>query len=151
MNKRAFRNAVFAILLALVLSGCADGTGTTNSEPAAGAKTETEAEASSGSYQQITQEEAKAMMEEQTDYLIVDVRRPDEFAEGHIAGAINVPNETIGEEAEEALPDKAQYLFIYCRSGRRSKEASQVLADLGYTNVYEFGGIIDWTGEIETD
>lgn len=143
MNIRAFRNTTIAILLALVLSGCAGGTGTTDSEPAA--------ETSSGSYQQITQEEAKAMMEEQTDYLIVDVRRADEFAEGHIAGAINVPNETIGEEAEEALPDKDQYLFIYCRSGRRSKEASQVLADLGYTNVYEFGGIIDWTGEIETD
>ena len=145
MNIRAFRNTAIAILLALVLSGCADGTGTTDSEPAA------ETEASSGSYQQITQEEAKAMMEEQSDYLIVDVRRPDEFAEGHIAGAINVPNETIGEEAAEALPDKDRYLFIYCRSGRRSKEASQVLVDLGYTNVYEFGGIIDWTGEIETD
>ena len=149
MNIRAFRNTAIAILLALVLGGCAGGTGTANSEPAA--ETKTEAEASSGSYQQITQEEAKAMREEQSDYLIVDVRRPDEFAEGHIAGAINVPNETIGEEAAEALPDKDQYLFIYCRSGRRSKEASQVLADLGYTNVYEFGGIIDWTGEIETD
>lgn len=145
MNIRAIRNTAIAILLALALSGCAGDAGTTDSEPAA------EPKANSGSYQQITQEEAKAMMEEQTDYLIVDVRRADEFAEGHIAGAINVPNETIGEEAAQALPDKDQYLFIYCRSGRRSKEASQVLADLGYTNVYEFGGIIDWTGEIETN
>ena len=105
---------------------------------------------SSASYTQISQDEAMKMMQEQTDYLIVDVRRPDEFAEGHIAGAVNVPNETIEDEAPEALPDKEQTLLVYCRSGNRSKEASQKLADMGYTNVYEFGGINTWKGEIVT-
>lgn len=103
------------------------------------------------SYTQISQEEAMQMMQEQTDYLIVDVRRPDEFAESHIAGAINVPNEDIGDEMPEALPDKDQLLLIYCRSGNRSKEASQKLANMGYTNVYEFGGINTWEGEIVTE
>ena len=105
---------------------------------------------SSASYTQISQDEAMKMMQEQSDYLIVDVRRPDEFAEGHIAGAVNVPNETIEDEAPEALPDKEQTLLIYCRSGNRSKEASQKLADMGYTKVYEFGGINTWEGEIVT-
>lgn len=104
----------------------------------------------SASYTQISQDEAMKMMQEQTDCLIVDVRRPDEFAEGHIAGAVNVPNETIEDEAPEALPDKEQTLLVYCRSGNRSKEASQKLADMGYTNVYEFGGINTWEGEIVT-
>ena len=102
------------------------------------------------SYTQISQDEAMQMMQEQTDYIIVDVRRPDEFAEGHIAGAINVPNEDINDEMPELLPDKDQLLLIYCRSGNRSKEASQKLADIGYTNVYEFGGINTWEGEIVT-
>ncbi len=102
------------------------------------------------SYNKISQDEAMQMMQEQTDYLIVDVRRPDEFAEGHIAGAINVPNEEITDEMPELLPDKEQILLIYCRSGNRSKEASQKLAEIGYTNVYEFGGINTWEGEIVT-
>ena len=104
----------------------------------------------SASYTQISQDEAMKMMQEQSDCLIVDVRRPDEFAEGHIAGAVNVPNETIEDEAPDALPDKEQTLLVYCRSGNRSKEASQKLADMGYTNVYEFGGINTWKGEIVT-
>lgn len=102
------------------------------------------------SYTQISQDEAMQMMQEQTDYIIVDVRRPDEFAEGHIAGAINVPNEDIKDEMPELLPDKDQLLLIYCRSGNRSKEASQKLANIGYTEVYEFGGINTWEGEIVT-
>ena len=99
-------------------------------------------------YTQISQDEAMQMMQDESDYLIVDVRRPDEFAEGHIAGAINVPNEEIRDEMPELLPDKDQLLLIYCRSGNRSKEASQKLADMGYTKVYEFGGINTWEGEI---
>ncbi len=102
------------------------------------------------SYMQISQEEAMQMMQEQTDYLIVDVRRPDEFAEGHIKDAINVPNEDITDGMPELLPDKDQLLLIYCRSGNRSKEASRKLVDIGYTNVYEFGGINTWEGEIVT-
>ena len=105
------------------------------------------------SYQQISQDEAMQMLQEQSGYLIVDVRRPDEFAEGHIAGAINVPVEAINtaEEASELaedLPDLDQVLLIYCRTGRRSKEASARLAEFGYTKVYEFGGITTWEGEI---
>ena len=104
----------------------------------------------SAGYEQISQDEAMKMMQEESGYLIVDVRRPDEFAESHIAGAVNVPNETIEDELPEALPDREQMLLIYCRTGRRSKEASQKLADMGYTNVYEFGGINTWEGETET-
>ena len=104
-----------------------------------------------GSYSEITQEEAAQMMQDEPYCLIVDVRRPDEFAEGHIAGAINVPNEEIGEEMPAQLPDTEQVLLVYCRTGRRSKEASQKLADLGYTNVYEFGGINTWEGDIVTE
>ncbi len=109
-----------------------------------------------GGFRQISQDEALQMMKDESGYLIVDVRRPDEFAEGHIPGAVNVPNETI-QEAEDAdgladaLPDTEQVLLVYCRTGRRSKEASQKLADLGYTNVYEFGGISTWTGDIVTE
>lgn len=102
-------------------------------------------------YSQISQEEAMEMMDEVSGYLIVDVRRPDEYAEGHIPGAVNVPNEEILDEMPEALPDKDQMLFIYCRTGRRSKEAAVKLADIGYTNIYEFGGIVDWKGEIVTE
>ena len=101
-------------------------------------------------YKQISQDEAMQIMEEESGFLIVDVRRPDEFAEGHIEGAINVPNEGIAEEMPEELPDKDQLLLIYCRTGRRSKEASEKLAKIGYKNVYEFGGINTWTGTIVT-
>ena len=84
-------------------------------------------------------------------HIIVDVRRQDEYDSGHIPGAILIPNESISTEQPEALPDPDQIILVYCRSGRRSKEAAQKLADIGYTNVFEFGGIIDWTGEIAMD
>ena len=102
-------------------------------------------------YRQISQEEAKSMMTRDDGYIIVDVRRQDEYDSGHIPGAILIPNESIGTEQPEQLPDKNQIILVYCRSGRRSKEAAQKLANMGYTNVYEFGGIIDWTGEITKD
>lgn len=105
----------------------------------------------SGNYTQIDQETAKLMMELDDGHVIVDVRREDEYAKGHIPGAILIPNESIGTEQPAELPDLDQIILVYCRSGRRSKEASQKLADIGYTNVYEFGGIVDWTGEIVTD
>ena len=104
---------------------------------------------SANSYRQITMDEAVEMMKTETGYIILDVRRPDEYAEGHIPGAINVPNENIGTAEIFELPDKAQLILVYCRSGRRSKEASEKLVKLGYTNVVEFGGILDWKGEIE--
>ena len=102
-------------------------------------------------YRQISQEEAKQMMARDDGHIIADVCRQDEYDAGHIPGAILIPNESIGTEQPEQLPDKNQIILIYCRSGRRSKEAAQKLADMGYTNIYEFGGIIDWTGEITTE
>ena len=103
------------------------------------------------SYRQITMDEAVAMMEEEEGYIILDVRTAAEFDEKHIPGAINIPNETIGTDAIPELPDKDQLILVYCRSGNRSKQASEKLIKLGYTNVVEFGGIIDWPGETETN
>lgn len=100
-------------------------------------------------YTQISQEEAKEMMTKDDGHIIVDVRTQEEYATGHIPGAICIPNETIESTPPEELPDRSQVILVYCRSGRRSKEAAQKLANLGYTDVYEFGGIIDWTGETE--
>ena len=102
-------------------------------------------------YRQITMDEAIAMMEEEKDYIILDVRTVAEFDEKHIPGAINIPNETIGTDPIPALPDKDQLILVYCRSGNRSKQASEKLVKLGYTNVVEFGGIIDWPGETQTN
>ena len=101
------------------------------------------------SYTQISQDQAKEMIEKEDGHIIVDVRRVDEFETGHIPGAVCIPNESIGTEQPEELPDLDQVILVYCRSGNRSKQAAQKLFDMGYTNVYEFGGIIDWTGEIE--
>ena len=101
------------------------------------------------SYRQISMDEALKMIKDEKNYIILDVRRPDEYADGHIPGAINVPNEEIGAAEIPELPDKAQQIFVYCRSGRRSKEAAEKLVKLGYTNIVEFGGILDYTGEIE--
>ena len=102
------------------------------------------------SYRQINMDEAIAMMEAESDYIILDVRTPEEFGEKHIPGAINVANETIGSEEIPELPDKDQLILVYCRSGNRSKQASEKLVALGYTNIIEFGGINDWPGEVVT-
>lgn len=99
------------------------------------------------SYTQISMDEAVSMMETEEYYIILDVRTLEEFKEKHIPGAICVPNETIGTAEIPSLPDKEQMILVYCRSGNRSKQAAQKLADMGYTNIYEFGGINDWTGE----
>ena len=122
------------LLSALMFTGCAV---TSNSQ--------------TNTYRSITMDEAVTMMAQETGYIILDVRRPDEFAAGHIPGAINVPNETIGTAEIPELPDKDQLIMVYCRSGRRSKEAAEKLVKLGYTNIVEFGGILDWKGEIVTD
>ena len=98
-------------------------------------------------YRQISMDEAVAMMERESGYIILDVRTPEEFAEKHIPNAINIPNENIGTDEISALPDKNQLIMVYCRSGRRSKEAAEKLVKLGYTNIVEFGGILDWKGE----
>lgn len=128
----------FVILMLPVLAGCdggqiMDGPGMVDS------------------YRQIDQETAKQMMAQEDGHVIVDVRREDEYAAGHIPGAILIPNESIGTEPPEELPDPDQVILIYCRSGNRSKEAAQKLFDMGYTKIYEFGGINTWTGEIVTE
>ena len=120
------------LLSALMLTGCA---GTSNHQ--------------TNTYRSITMDEAVDMIAQESGYIILDVRRPDEYAAGHIPGAINVPNESIGTDEIPELPNKDQLIMVYCRSGRRSKEASEKLVKLGYTNIVEFGGILDWKGEIE--
>lgn len=100
-------------------------------------------------YTSITMDEAKDIFQNSGDYIILDVRRADEFAEGHIPGAINYANEDILQDKPEALPDLEQTIYVYCRSGRRSKEAADKLVQMGYTNIIEIGGILDWTGELE--
>ena len=122
---------MLVLAVVMMLSGCALANSST-----------------SASYKQITQEEAKEMMKKDDGHIIIDVRRQDEYDEGHIPGAVLIPNESITDKQPEALPKLDQIILVYCRSGRRSKEASQKLADIGYTNVYEFGGINTWTGEI---
>ena len=100
-------------------------------------------------YVNITAEEAKRIMDSEEGYIILDVREQDEYDAGHIPGAILIPYTQIAEKANEMLPDKEQLILVYCRSGRRSKIAAEALAELGYTNIKEFGGIIDWPYEVE--
>ena len=100
-------------------------------------------------YMNITAEEAKEIMDSQEGYIILDVRAQAEYDEGHIPGAIVIPHTEIEARAEEALPDKGQLILVYCRSGRRSKIAAEALVELGYTNIREFGGILDWPYETE--
>ena len=121
-----------------ILSGCGNADSVQNTEQKSG-------------YKQVSMEEGLELMEADSDYILLDVRRDDEVEEGHIPGAINIPNESIGTEEIAELPDKNQTIYVYCRSGNRSKQASQKLVDLGYTDVIEFGGIIDYSGEIEKD
>ena len=123
------------LIMLFVLSGCSS----------------VKEEQNKAGYKQISQEEAKEMMGRDDGHVIVDVRRQDEYDAGHIPGAILIPNESIGHGAPEALPDYDQVILIYCRSGNRSKQASEKLATMGYTNIYEFGGINTWTGEIVTE
>ena len=126
-NKIRVAAAAVAALLAALLAAC-------------GVSSKT-------SYRQITADEAAQLMQEETGFVLLDVRTQEEYASGHIPGAICIPNETIGSEEIPELPDKDQLILVYCRSGNRSKQAAQKLADQGYTNVVEFGGINDWTGE----
>ena len=102
----------------------------------------------SATYEQISGAEAKAMMDSESGYIIIDARTQEEYDQGHIPGAILIPEYEIADRAEKELPDKDQLILVYCRSGRRSKIAAEELVKLGYTNVKEFGGIIDWEYEI---
>ena len=130
--------AALAASLAL-LSGCA----------LSKAKADTAEEMSDkAAYQKISAEEAYEMMASQEVVVVVDVRTREEYDGGHIENAVLVPNENIGSEMPEALPDKEAPLLVYCRSGRRSKDAAQKLLKLGYQSVYDFGGVIDWPYEL---
>ncbi len=120
------------------LTGCSNSTNRSNTA------------SNSNAYQQITAEETAKMMQSATDYIVLDVRTEQEYASGHIPGAVNIPNETIASGAIQQLPDKEQLILVYCRSGNRSKQASEKLVNLGYTNIVEFGGINDWSGEVVT-
>ena len=122
------RKRSFALILALVLllTACAQA----------------------ASYEQITQEEAKQIMDTTNGYILLDTRTREEYDQSHIPGALLIPHTEIAEQAEEELPDKDQVILVYCRSGNRSKQASEVLVELGYTNIKEFGGIIDWPYEV---
>ena len=138
-NKHRLKICLLSILIVctLALSGC-------GAEP-----NETEGETmKANTYRQISMEEAKKVMASENNYIILDVRRQDEYSEGHIPGAICIPNESIGTDEIPELPDKDQLILVYCRSGNRSKQAAQKLVQLGYTHVVEFGGIMDWDGEV---
>lgn len=126
---------LLSVILAIIIAGCSSETPPAISNDLG--------------YTQISTDEAVTMMAEEDGFVILDVRTPEEFQEKHIVGAINIPNEEIGTEQIDQLADLDQLILVYCRSGNRSKQASEKLAALGYTNVYEFGGINDWTGETE--
>ena len=130
MLKRNKRFLLILLTLALPFGcvGCADG--------------------GSASYDQISGPEAKALMDSESGYIIIDARTQEEYDQGHIPGAILIPEYEIADRAEKELPDKDQLILVYCRSGRRSKIAAEELVKLGYTNVKEFGGIIDWKYEV---
>ncbi len=132
----------FALVSSLLLFSCSNGASETE-------QTVTDVKSEKPiSYEQITQEKAKELMETQTDYVIIDARTDEEFAQGHIEGAVLIPEYEIEQKAPQIIPDKDTLILVYCRSGRRSKIASEELVKLGYTNVKEFGGIIDWKYEI---
>lgn len=140
MSKKIILLALAIITVATVFAGCTQKTNTEQTEAT---------QVNIGTYYQIPQDEAKRIMDEESDYIIVDAREQSEYDEGHIKGAIVIPYTEIEQKAEEMLPDKDQLILVYCRSGRRSKIAAQSLANMGYTNVKEFGGIIDWQYGIE--
>ena len=127
------KKLVFLLLAVMMLTAC--GQDTENDQGAV--------------YVNITAEEAKQIMDSEEGYIILDVRTQEEYDQGHIPGAIVISHEEITEKAEDVLTDKDQLILVYCRSGRRSKIAAEALVELGYTNIKEFGGIIDWTYEVE--
>lgn len=142
MNKKIILLILSIIIVAVLFTGC-------NNENGKNENTTSSTQSTVNSYEQISQDEAKRIMDEESDYIIIDARDQSEYDEGHIKGAIVIPYTEIEQKAEEMLPNKDQLILVYCRSGRRSKIAAQSLANMGYTNVKEFGGIIDWQYGIE--
>lgn len=148
MSFKKLKGLIFLLIISLTLfSSCSGNVNTEETQNPTIDITETSIN-NSPEYEQISGEQAKHLMDTETDFIIIDARTEEEFNEGHIEGAILIPEYEIGERAEKELANKEQLILVYCRSGRRSKIASQALADLGYTNVKEFGGIIDWQYEV---
>ena len=141
----------FFLLLLLILTASVMACGAPASviEKTKAEGTEQETEEKQVIYKNITADEAKEIMDSESGYVILDVRTEEEYAEGHIPGAILIPDYEIIQKAESILTDKDQRILVYCRSGRRSKNAAEALLALGYTNIWEFGGIIDWNYDIE--
>ena len=141
---------ILAVLMfAVMLTACVTETAENNSISVSESAETTEDTVLT--YEQISAEDAKKLMDTEADFIIVDARTTEEFAEGHIPDAVLIPEYEIADRAPSELPDKEQLILVYCRSGRRSKIASQALVELGYTNVKEFGGIIDWPYDVVTD
>lgn len=148
--KKYFITIIVAVML--VLAGCScskEADNAVNTSTSTNVNEENkDMTAKNNTYKQISQEEAKEMMKKDDGHIIVDVRRQDEYDSGHIAGAVLIPNESIGTSQPDPLKDLDQIILVYCRTGNRSKQAAQKLADMGYTNVYEFGGINTWDGDV---
>ncbi len=141
---------ILAVLMfAVMLTAC--GTENAENNSISGSESAETTEDAVLTYEQISAEDAKKLMDTEADFIIIDARTAEEFAEGHIPDAVLIPEYEIADRAPSELPDKDQLILVYCRSGRRSKIASQALADLGYTNVKEFGGILDWPYDVVTD
>ena len=141
---------IISVLLCILLTACGDDSSIGIIGGADGPTSIIVAEkGEKAMYEQITAEEAKKIMDSGEEHIVLDTREQDEFDEGHIPGAILIPYTEIENQAIELIPDKDKLILVYCRSGRRSKIAAESLAKLGYTNVKEFGGIIDWPYEIE--
>ena len=131
------------LLVVLLLAGCGKNDTTTQTSETG------ETVAVIGEYKQISQEEAKKLLDTEKDFILLDVRTRQEYEAGHIPGAILIPHDEVEDRAALELPKKDQLILVYCRSGNRSKQASQILANMGYTNVQEFGGINDWIYDVE--
>ena len=141
---------IISVLLCILLTACGDDSSVGIIGGADGPTSIIVAEkGEKAMYEQITAENAKKIMDSGEEHIILDTREQDEYDEGHIPGAILIPYTEIENQAEEMLPDKDKLILVYCRSGRRSKIAAEALSKLGYTNVKEFGGIIDWPYEVE--
>lgn len=128
----------------ILFTGCTTPVPPSQPAPPESSQTPT---APAAEYQTITAEQAKAMMAETNDWVLLDVRTDEEFNESHIEGAILIPDFEVPSRIEEEIPDKDALILVYCRTGRRSALAAQEMANMGYTNVYDFGGIVDWPYE----
>ena len=150
MRKSSFRKLSFLVVSLILLAALVSGCTAAVKSPA-----ETQAPAADADmgavYHSITPEEAKALLDGQEDVILLDVREQSEFDAGHIPGAVLLPSGYVSTRAAEVLPDKDQTILVYCRSGNRSRTAANTLVNLGYTQVYDLGGIMNWPYEVVTE